>query len=40
MTIQQALEILEQVTAQCKLTRQEHALVMKALETIKNLSDK
>lgn len=35
MTKEQALKILQEATAMLKLTRQEHELVLKALETLK-----
>lgn len=36
MTKEQAIKLLEQLTAQLKLTREEHSMVMKALEVLKS----
>lgn len=38
MTPQQAISILEQATAQLKLTRAEHELVLRAIEILKQQS--
>lgn len=35
MTKEQAVKLLEEATARLQLTRQEHALIMKALEVLK-----